>query len=329
MRRRFWTLGVVVAAGAAVYATAGPPPPLAAPAGSFAFAVLGDSPYYGWEDLKYRIVLQDLRAHDLRFVLHVGDMLWRPCSDARFRSSFDGFNSLPQPVVYTPGDNEWTDCWEEGAGRFDPLERLGRLRQMFFAKPVTLGGRRLALETQGGRAPFDEFVEHVRWGEEGLVFATVHLVGSENANEVFPGRTPKNDEEVVRRTAAATEWLRETFAAARASKARAIVLGFHANPALERPADHSYRQHFEPFLSALEEEAEAFARPVLVVQGDDHEYTVDHPLIRRTTGRTIENLTRLQVPGSPAVGWVRVVVSGDTVPAFSSDARVVPGWKYW
>jgi hypothetical protein len=157
----------------------------------------------------------------------------------------------------------------------------------------------------------------------------VHLVGSGNATETFPGRTTKNDEEVVRRTAAATAWLRETFAAARSSNARGVVLGFHANPAFERPADHQYRQHFEPFLTALEEDAEAFARPVLVVHGDNHDYMIDRPLVRRTTGRTLENLTRLQVPGSPAVGWVRVVVSGDATPSFTCDPRVVPGWKYW
>lgn len=319
----------MAAAVAAIYATAGPPAPLVAPMGTFTFAVLGDSPYYAWEDLKYRVVLQDLRAHDLRFVLHIGDMLWRPCSDARYRSSVDGFNSLPQPVIYTPGDNEWTDCWEEGAGRFDPLERLGRLRAMFFASPVSLGGRRIVLHSQGRQPPFAEAVEHVRWTGEGLIFATVHLVGSGNASETFPNRTPKNDEEVVRRTAAATAWLRETFAAARSSNARGLVLGFHANPAFERAAGHLYRQHFEPFLTALEEEAEAFARPILVVHGDNHDYIVDRPLIRRTTGRTIENLTRLQVPGSPAVGWVRVVVSDDATPAFSFDTRVVPGWKYW
>lgn len=319
----------MAAAATAIYATAGPPPPLEPRPGTIAFAVLGDSPYYAWEDLQYRVVLQDLRAHDLRFVLHVGDMLWRPCSDARYRSGLDGFNSLPQPVIYTPGDNEWADCWEPGAGRFEPLERLGRLRQMFFASPATLGRQRLALATQGGRAPFDEFVENVRWSADGLVFASVHLVGSGNGTETFPGRTAKHDEEVVRRTAAAAQWLREAFAAARDSGARGVVVGFHANPAFDRAVDHPYRQHFEPFLAALEEEAEAFAGPVLVVQGDNHRYTVDRPMARRTTGRTIENLTRLQVPGSPDVGWVRVTVTREGPAAFAFDERVVPGWKYW
>jgi hypothetical protein len=40
-----------------------------------------------------------------------------------------------------------------------------------------------------------------------------------------------------------------------------------------------------------------------LLQGDNHEYVVDHPLIQRTTGRVLENFTRLEVMGSPDVGW--------------------------
>ena len=36
------------------------------------------------------------------------------------------------PLVHTPGDNEWTDCYRKKAGEFDPLERLAKVRAMFF-----------------------------------------------------------------------------------------------------------------------------------------------------------------------------------------------------
>jgi hypothetical protein len=35
------------------------------------------------------------------------------------------------------------------------------------------------------------------------------------------------------------------------------------------------------------------------------------------------------VPGSPSVGWVRVVVTPGVQPSFTFEPRVVPGWKYW
>lgn len=314
---------------AAVYFTAGPPPSSAAPPGTFSFAVLGDAPYYTWEEIKYRLVIQDLKAHDLRLVLHVGDIFWRPCSDARYQQSLDWFSAVPYPVIYTPGDNEWADCWTRQTGEFVPLERLARLRQLFYPPGTSLGGRRVNVVTQASQAPFREFVENVRWTHEGLVFATVHLVGSGNATESFPGRTRLDDEAVVRRTAAATAWLQETFAEAAATGSAAVVIGFHANPSFELAPDDPARQCYEPFLNALEIETERFGKPVLVAQGDDHIYIVDQPLIRRTTGRTLENLTRLQVPGSPHVGWVRVVVTPGARPSFTFEPRVVPRWKYW
>jgi len=327
--RRLLVAAIFVAFVIAAVLSAGPPAPSPNAPGTFAFAVLGDAPYYVWEAIKYRLVLQDLRAHDLRIVLHVGDIFWRPCSDARYERSLRWFNSLPPPVMYTPGDNEWTDCWTQQEGGYDPQERLAHLRQVFFPSPQTLGGRRLAVVTQASQQPFREFVEHVRWTHEGIVFATVHLVGSGNGTERYPGRTARSDEAVVKRTAAATAWIRETFAGAIAAGAAAVVVGFHANPAFERSPGDAERETYEPFLTALEEGIEAFARPVLVTQGDDHIYLVDHPLVRRTTGRQLDNLTRLQVPGSPLVGWVRVVVTPRPNVTFAFEPRVVPRWKYW
>ena len=37
----------------------------------------------------------------------------------------------------------------------------------------------------------------------------------------------------------------------------------------------------------------------------------------------------MQVPGSPDVGWVRVVVSLGAAAFFSFEPRLVPRWKYW
>ena len=330
-RRRRWIVAALIAALAAVgWATSGPPVPTPTPPGTFAFAALGDAPYYWWEELKFRQVLRALDEHDLAFVVHVGDIFWRPCTDRHYRSVLDQMNRLRHPVIYTPGDNEWTDCWEPGSGGFAPLERLESLRRIFFADPAhSLGGRRLPLVTQSSSAAFAPFVEHARWSHAGLTFATAHLVGAANAHKPFPGRTATDDEAASRRTEAATAWLKETFAEAHAAAAPAVVLMFHGAPGFDLPVDHQHRQRFEPLLETLEVEAERFNRPVLVIHGDDHEFTFDQPLLRRTTGRRLPNVTRLMVPGSPDVGWVRVVVTPAPNATFSASVHVVPRWKYW
>lgn len=330
--RKVWLVlaAILALAAAGILATGGPPPPVPNPPGAFSFAALGDAPYYVWEDLQYRLVLQDIDAHELRWVLHVGDIFWHPCTDETYQRSLGWFDHLRHPVIYTPGDNEWADCWEPGSGAFEPLERLHRIREIFFSKPTrSLGGKPLPLASQGRSERFSEFVENVRWRHEEILIATVHLVGSRNGLDPFPGRTAADDVAAKARTDAAAAWLRETFAEARAGGASAVVIGFHANPGFKEPAGDPYRQLYEPFMEALESEVERYGKPVLVVHGDTHDYIVDHPLARRTTGRRLENLTRLQVPGSPAVGWVRVVVTPDAASPFSFESRVVPGWKYW
>lgn len=309
-------------------ATKGPPAPTPNPRGTFSFAVLGDAPYYPWEDLQMRLVLQSLDEHDLAWVVQVGDIFWRPCTDEQYRRSLRWYDGLRHPVVYTPGDNEWADCWKAGSGGFAPLDRLEQIRAIFFADPArSLGGRALPLASQGGSGPHGEFVENVRWTHAGIVFATVHVVGSMNAMYPFPGRTGDDDAAATRRVEAAAAWVREAFA--ETADATAVVIAFHGNPVFGEPPDDRYRQGFEPFLTALEEEAERFGGPVLVMHGDNHEYTVDRPLVRRTTGRRLDNLTRLQVPGSPDVGWVRVIVTPGERPEFAFELHVVPRWKFW
>ena len=330
-RRRLLIVLAAVVLGLAAWITAtrGPQPPTPNLPGTFSFAALGDAPYYFFEDLQYRVVLQDIEAHPLSLVVHIGDLFWTSCTSERYRWSLDEFNGLPHPLIYTPGDNEWTDCWAH-SGDFTPLDRLAKIREIFFDDPSSsLGGRRIPLEHQGGRDPFAEYVENARWVHEGIVFATFHLVGSGNGTAPFPARTEADDAESKRRTEAATAWLLDTFAQATSTGARAVVLAFHANPEFEGAVDDPARTAFEPFIETLEEQVALFRLPVLAIHGDWHDYTVDRPLIRRSTGRPLENFTRLQVPGSFDVGWVRVIVTSDAVHPFAFEARVIPRWKYW
>jgi len=320
---------VVLALAIFVLLTRGPEPPKPNPPGTFSFAVLGDAPYFEWEDIQFPLVLKALDQNDLSFIIDVGDIFWEPCSDAMYQKTFNRLSNLRHPVIYTPGDNEWTDCWQPGAGEYAPLERLAKIREIFFSNPTrSLGQNPLSLETQSTNEPFHEYVENARWVYEGIVFATVDIVGSKNANEKFDKRTEADNEASRLRTEAAAAWVRETFAKAKALNANAVVLSFHANADIEKP-DSDYHHWFEPFLTAVEEETEKFPKPVLLAHGDGHIYTVDQPMVRRTTGQLLENLTRLQVPGSPRVGWVRVFVTQGPETKFSFENHVVPRWKYW
>jgi hypothetical protein len=314
MKKSIAFILVLLLLGLASFLLRGLRPPTPNPPGTFSFAVMGDAPYDVLEEARFRLVLRDLDAHDLTTVISVGDIFWRPCDDAMYQRARDQFNGLRHPVIYTPGDNEWFDCWEAGSGGYEPQERLARLRQIFYTTPAqSLGGRRIPLVSQ------PEFIENVRWTDHSLVFATVHLIGSGNGRWQFPNRTEDDIAASKTRTEAAAAWLRDTFREATSLNAPALVVAMQGALFDEEPKD---REPFEPFLMTLREEAARFGGPVLIAHGDQHEYTVERQL-------GLANLTRLEVPGSPNVGWVRVTITPNAREPFAFEPHVIPRWKLW
>ena len=114
---------------------------------------------------------------DVRMVSHLGDIKngSSECSDGLYAQVRPDFNLFRDPLVYTPGDNEWTDCHRPADGRYNPLERLGTLRDVFFERPgTTLGQHAVAVRSQAVLG----FPENVRYVHAGVSFATLHVVGS-------------------------------------------------------------------------------------------------------------------------------------------------------
>ncbi len=318
--RRLLVFAIAVAAACSL------PPADAVPGDSFAFGVFGDGPYRGWEEGRFERLIEDVNRADLQWLLHVGDVLYFPCSDAAFEDRLGSLNAVDHPVIYTPGDNEWTDCYEEIAGGFEPLDRLASLRRIFFSDPGrSLGGRTIQLEFQAEDSAYAEFVENARWMFGGFVFITVHLVGSDNGLLSFPGRTTAHDEEVERRTEAAVRWLDEAFALADQVSAKGIVLALHANPGID-PGDEPGRG-YDRFVSRLKHHVSGFPGRVLLIHGDSHNQRADQPLTDEE-GRVYENFTRLETFGSPDIGWVRVVVDTVAGRVTQYEPRLLPGW-WW
>lgn len=272
-------------------------------AAEFAFAAMGDIPYNAEERVRMERLLAALAKENVAFAVHTGDVKSGQglCADAVLADRRALLDASPVPLVLLPGDNDWTDCDRFLAGGYVPEERLAKLRELFFASAESLGRRRMALDRdavrEDGCCP-----ENTRWWHEGVAFVALHVVGSQDNRG--PGDGPK-PEFTARRTAVLA-WLKESFARARSRDAKAIVVLIHANPALERATP---RPAYASFLEALRAEAEAFARPVLLVHGDTHRYRVDRPW-------SGVDLLRIEVPGSPDVAWVRVRVAPDAPAPF-------------
>jgi hypothetical protein len=283
--------------------------------GSFSFGLIGDMPYGPEGELKFPNVIADINGdRTLAFVAHDGDIKngSSVCSDEMFANRLERFNEIAHPVIYVPGDNEWTDCHRANNGAYDPLERLAFLRSMFFATSQSLGQRTLTLERQNAIFP-----ENVRWVVKNVMFAGLHIVGSNNNL----GRTPEADAEYAARNSATLAWLHETFAAARQQEARAVMLVIQANPGFELAP--SARTGFNDFLTALEAETITFGRPVVLVHGDSHYFRIDKPMIGTRSRRRVENFTRVETFGENDNHWLHVTVEPTSPNVFLFDQRIV------
>ena len=125
-----------------------------------------------------------------------------------------------------------------------------------------------------------------------------------------------NDAEYAERNAADLVWLSEAFEAAQRNNNRGIVIIWQANPFRQYDfpvppvtiQDQARSDGFMDLVQLLEEKTIRFGKPVVLVHGDTHYFRVDKPLRNSTTGRRIENFTRVETFGTPDVHWVRATV---------------------
>lgn len=276
---------------------------------SISFAVIGDVPYGaaqiaafpGWVD---RINLQP--GLDLAF--HVGDIKngSSPCTDEYNAMIREQFNRFEMPLLYTPGDNEWTDCHRPAAGAYHPLERLQAIRAAFYeTEGLSLGAQPIEVDSQADLG----FPENQALRTRGVEMATLHVVGSNNDRAPWTGigytaPTAQQLNEESTRMAASIDLVHDTFARARQTSARAVALFQQADmfdPSYQPTWDVSA---FQPLVQALVREASTFDGEVYLFDGDSHRYNVDQPVAAGSewlgvygVDGSADNLTRITVDG--------------------------------
>lgn len=316
---------------------------------SYDIGLWGDLPYSDEQKtVGVPNLVADMNDQPLAFSVFDGDLKngRTVCDDAVFSDAIARLNSLEAPAVYVPGDNEWTDCHRKNNNNsppdaakqqpYDNLERLAYLRKTMFAEPESFGQRTLRLTRQS-----DDYPENVRWRRGGVVYASVHVVGSDNNRIVdvnvdesaFSHRTTAqrvaDQQEFEARDAAGVAWVRAAFADAERTGAPAVMLVIQANPIFnspDTPDDDRAKagdDGFKRFLDTLREETVGFDGQVVLVHGDSHYFRIDKPLYD-AQGRRIENFTRLETFGENDPHWVKVTVDPRSREVFSFEPQIVP-----
>ncbi len=319
----------------------------------FTLAVFGDWPYNQLLRDSARLLIDSVNSDTkVRLVLHVGDIHSgsMPCTGAGLNpipagsdpawneGIFNLFGQFNDPLVYTPGDNEWTDChkkkeFSSGA----PLNELASVRNLFFPNPgYTLGGHKMHVSTQAEefdrKHPGDaQFVENVMWEHERVVFVTLNLPGSNNDGLSWTApftNEPARVAEAAQRTLADIRWLDAAFDRAEEEGAKAVVIGMQADmwdPAALLPGGDGL-SNYTTFVHELAQRTVRFGGPVLLINGDSHVFGTDQPLAdpNSATGvihgaQAVPNLTRITVQGSTSAPseWLRLTVDPRSPQVFS------------
>ena len=344
--KRELALGVVAATLVigAVHVAAGTNP------NTLAFAVYGDSPYLDPSvpdraaEFKATPAFIDTINADpsIQAVVHVGDIHSgsEACTVAYDQAIFQYWTAFQRPLIYTPGDNEWSDCTKtkELAGKDvyghgpdfngDPLIHLGFVRNIFFKNPGwTLGQHPMQVISQAiaphdPRFPTDtQFVENVIWEQSKTVFVTVNLPGGSNNDTDTWNGVAKNqaaeDAERAARTGADVRWLDAAFKLAEADNAHSVVIIGQADMWDTTDAP-SHQTNYEPIIYAMASNAATYGKPVLYLNGDSHIYRSDNPLQQNSTCSTETNPCSLdawlQHPYYDVPNFHRIVVHGSTFP---------------
>jgi len=293
---------------------------------AFSFVALGDMPYRPPEDIvKFDRLIAAVNRLKPAFTIHVGDVKgsFTPCSDAELQRALDQLQTFDGALVYTPGDNEWTDCHRPAAGGFDPRERLAKLRTMFFAQPgKSLGKAPMNIESQAVAMPaFSAYVENSRFSRNDVQFIGIHSVGSNNG---FEAQDPGAATEFFARDKANIAWIEDGFKRAQEANAKAAVVFTQAEFDQARFPDGSMPRQsgFTNVLNAIERGARSFGKPVLVVNGDEH--FIELKPMRGSNGKPIPNVLKLMVYGENDVHAVRVIVDPDSPGVFGFVPLIVP-----
>ena len=317
--RRLLLLAVALAATALTTT-----PALAASGGPATLAIIGDTPYGDAQIANFHNDIAQLNADpDVSWVVHLGDIKngSTVCSDSYFSFIRTSFDSFADPLVYTPGDNEWTDCHRANNGGYVPTERLAKLRSLFFDRPgITLGKPALVLPE--GR----QYPENVLWRNAGVLFSVLNVPGSNNDLVPWfgaPAVSAEQQQEYDGRLRADLLWLDATFAAARLTRAPAVAIGIQADMFDPAAILAGQVDGFAPFVERLAKLTRAYGKPVLLMNGDSHVYEEDRPLENGSpvypNAVAAPNLRRLTVQGSTSVPheWLKLRVDPRSPEVFS------------
>lgn len=297
-------------------------------------AVMADMPQWPAAEPGTASLLDALASQRLDLVIHAGGIKGdtESCSDAVLGARERLLADSALPLLYVPGEAEWAECRRGASGRYDAVERLNRLRELFFPEDATLGRRTLPLVRQSDQALFRSYRENARLAVGNVLVVGLNLPGDNNHYRVEGGRNSEFED----RREANRQWLARAFSVARQRGMAGIVVVAHGDPQFGngweqrgRPSlfdgflRRRARDGYLEFKRQLRELSARFDGQVLLVHASVAGFAIDRPL-RDAAGKPVPNFTRVALPTGLSGQWAELVIAPGSPSVFEVLLRDPP-----
>ncbi|TDF62415.1 metallophosphoesterase [Cupriavidus sp. L7L] len=297
-------------------------------------ALIADLPQWPAAEANATALLDSFAERRLDLVIHAGGIKGdtESCSDAILTSRQQLLAQSPLPLLYVPGETDWAECRLPVNGKFDSVERLNRLRELFFPEDATLGQHPRPVVRQSDQALFRTFRENARLVLGDILIVGLNVPGDNNHYRNEGGRNSEFED----RREANRQWLARAFSLARQRDMNGIVVVAHADPHFAngwekkgRPTlldgfmRHRTRDGYLEFKRQLRDLSARFPGQVLLVHAGESGFGIDKPL-RDNAGKVLQNFTRVSLPDNTVAQWTELVITPNAAAPFSVSLRDAP-----
>jgi hypothetical protein len=269
----------------------------------FQFSVIGHTLGAGGDEAAQQRAIADAGAAGPAFIVATGVKAGaEPCSDKLYAQRRQLLDEAQAPLIVSLAGSDWTECLNS-AGRSNAIERLNRLRELFFADTQSLGARRLLLTRQSATAKFRSYAENAHWEYGNVLFATINLPARNNHFRPEAGRNSEYEDRLV----ANRVWLHRLFTLAERRKLDGLVLFSDGEIGLQAEPGFSLLSGFLP-------KQDGFAEPRRQIRAMAQQYKGMVLLVDTQGGAGSE----------PAINW-HGKVGHLSLAAQWAEVRVTPG----
>ena len=208
------------AAGKAGSNPAGSPAAAAKNPRAFQFGVIGHAFKADADEALLKRAISEVSQEKPAFIVATGiKSASEPCSDKLYAQRKEVLDESPRPIIVSPAGSDWTAC-RNSAGRSNAIERLNRIREVFYPNNQSLGIQPLTLTRLSATAKFRSYAENAYWEHGPVLFATLNLPAKNNHFLLEAGRNSEFEDRLVANRA----WLQRLFAMAQRRGVEGIVL---------------------------------------------------------------------------------------------------------